>query len=142
MFLNDKHFWWGIIFRNGSRMHRFILKKIILCSRWFCNPHLFWGSVLLYLQSPKGGCCSISGDLSCFCYLKHPEWYNVSCMYLNCKFRFYKMEVILVYKCVIRLLHVKGACHLDATVIRQFITILVECYRHFKLHTWLRNDKF
>ena len=26
---------------------------------------LFWGSVLLYLRSPKGGCYSISNDLSC-----------------------------------------------------------------------------
>ena len=30
-------------------------------------PPLFWGSVLLYLRSPKGGCCSVSDDLSCFC---------------------------------------------------------------------------
>ena len=27
---------------------------------------LFWGCVLLYLRSPKGGCCSISDDFSCF----------------------------------------------------------------------------
>ena len=40
--------------------------KIIWCFRWFCNPPpLFWGSVLLYLRSPKGGCCSISDDLPC-----------------------------------------------------------------------------
>ena len=26
--------------------------------------YLFWGSALLYLQSPKGGCCSISDDLT------------------------------------------------------------------------------
>ena len=28
-------------------------------------PPPFWGCVLLYLRSPKGGCCSISDDLSC-----------------------------------------------------------------------------
>ena len=40
--------------------------KIIWCSRWFCKPPpKFWGCVLLYLRSPKGGCCSISDDLSC-----------------------------------------------------------------------------
>ena len=33
----------------------------------FCNPPLFWGCVLLYLRLPKGGCCSISDDLSCSC---------------------------------------------------------------------------
>ena len=26
---------------------------------------LFWGSVLFNMRSPKGGCCSISDDLSC-----------------------------------------------------------------------------
>ena len=31
-------------------------------------PPLILGSVLLYLWSPKGGCCSISDDLSCFMY--------------------------------------------------------------------------
>ena len=30
-------------------------------------PPLFWGCVLLHLRSPKGGCCSISDDLSCSC---------------------------------------------------------------------------
>ena len=45
--------------------------KIIWCSGWFCTPppRLFWGCVLLYLRSPKGGCCSISDDLSCYCHL-------------------------------------------------------------------------
>ena len=28
-------------------------------------PPLFWGWILLILRSPKGGCCSISDDLSC-----------------------------------------------------------------------------
>ena len=43
--------------------------KILGCSRWFCNrpPPVIWGSVLFYLQLPKGGFCSISDDLSCSC---------------------------------------------------------------------------
>ena len=53
-------------FRNGRWVHRFILCKNLWCSRWFCTPPpLFWGCVLLYLRSPKGGYCSISDDLSC-----------------------------------------------------------------------------
>ena len=39
--------------------------KIIYCSCWFWTPPLFWGWILLILRSPKGGCCSISDDLSC-----------------------------------------------------------------------------
>ena len=40
--------------------------KIIWWSPWFCSPPpLIWGSALLYLRSPKGGCYSISEDLSC-----------------------------------------------------------------------------
>ena len=39
--------------------------KITWCSRWFCTP-LTWGSVLLYLRSPKGGYCSVSDDLCWF----------------------------------------------------------------------------
>ena len=35
----------------------------------FVPPPLFWGWILLILRSPKGGCCSISDDLSCFCVL-------------------------------------------------------------------------
>ena len=42
--------------------------KIIWCPRWFCNPPpLFGGCILHYLRSPKGGCCSISDDMSCTC---------------------------------------------------------------------------
>ena len=29
--------------------------KITWCSRWFCNHHFIWGSVLLYLRSLKSG---------------------------------------------------------------------------------------
>ena len=32
-------------------------------------PNLFWGSVLLYLRSSKGDCCSISDDVSCSWYI-------------------------------------------------------------------------
>ena len=39
--------------------------EIIWFSRWFCNPNPLWDSVMLYLRSPKDGCCSISHDLSC-----------------------------------------------------------------------------
>ena len=47
-------------------MHRFILCQSYMMSRWFCNPPpLIWGCVLLYLRLPRGGCCSISDDLSC-----------------------------------------------------------------------------
>ena len=51
---NCKHPWWGIIFWNGRRMHRFIL-YLIWCSFWFCTPPplLISDSQLLYLQSPK-----------------------------------------------------------------------------------------
>ena len=37
-------------------------------------PPLFWGWILLILRSPKGGCCSISDDLSCS--------YNIFCTVL------------------------------------------------------------
>ena len=54
----------------------------------------FWGRVLLYLRSPKGGCCSISDDLSCFCiitgYIILPPWTDMSRKYLGkdkCIFR-------------------------------------------------------
>ena len=63
---NRIHPWWRITFRNGNRVQGFILCQNYICSRWFCNPsRLIWGSVLLHLRSYKGGCCSISNDLSC-----------------------------------------------------------------------------
>ena len=56
---------WGIIFRNDRRVHRFILcQHLYDVPAGFVTP-LFWGCVLLYLRSPKGGCCSISDDMSC-----------------------------------------------------------------------------
>ena len=39
---------------SGARFYTFIL-----CPRWFCTDPLFWGCVFLYLQSPKGGRCSL-----------------------------------------------------------------------------------
>ena len=60
--------WWGIIFRNGRRVHRFILCQNYMMFLLVLNPPpLFWGWILLILRSPKGGCCSISDDLSCSC---------------------------------------------------------------------------
>ena len=62
-----KHPWWGIIFRNGRRLHHYIVCQHLLCSRWFLTPSpLVLGSVLLYLQSLKVCCCS-SDDLPCSC---------------------------------------------------------------------------
>ena len=52
--------------------------KIIRCSRWFCTP-LFLGRVLFYLRSPKGGCCSISDDLSCSFVLVNSNLFHLPC---------------------------------------------------------------
>ena len=46
-------------------MHRFIFCLNYMMFPFFFVLPLFWGSVMLYLRSPKGGCCSISDDLSC-----------------------------------------------------------------------------
>ena len=43
----------------------------------FVTP-LFMGSVLLYLRSPRGGCCSISDDLSCSVNNLRDEIHNFS----------------------------------------------------------------
>ena len=45
----------------GATLHT--LSKLYDVPVGFVNP-LFLGSVLLYLRSPKGGCCSILDDLS------------------------------------------------------------------------------
>ena len=53
----------------GTAHH--ILSKLYDVPVYFVNPlPLLLGSVLLYLLSPKGVCCSISDDLSCSCLLK------------------------------------------------------------------------
>ena len=56
-----------LVSRNGFGCTATYIIKILGCSHWFCKPppSFIWGSVLLYSQSPKGGCCSISDDLSC-----------------------------------------------------------------------------
>ena len=71
-----------------SHFNLLLIMLIIWC--WFCTS-LFWGSVLLYLRSPKGDRCSISDDLSCsycdaqersrhwwFCALRSPVSPNTS----------------------------------------------------------------
>ena len=56
----------GIIFRNGRRVHRFIL-----CQNYLMFPLVLYplpltgGSELLYLRSRKGGCSPISDNLYC-----------------------------------------------------------------------------
>ena len=71
------------MFRNGRRVHRFILCRSYMMFPLVLYP-LFWGCVLPYLRSPKGGCCSISDDLSCyfFWWSNHFKWNkNVSVFY-------------------------------------------------------------
>ena len=59
---------WGIIFRNVRQVHRFILCLNYMMFPLVLYSHLFWGSTLLYLLSPKGGFCSIWDNLSCSCH--------------------------------------------------------------------------
>ena len=53
-------------FRNYNKPP-FRLDQLIWFSCWFCilPPPLIWGSEFVYLRSPKGGCFSITDDLSC-----------------------------------------------------------------------------
>ena len=68
--------------------------QIIWCSCWFCNPRppppprFLLRYVLLYLWSPKGGCCSISDDLFLKLWesvilpsVKKNVWNNAKIMY-------------------------------------------------------------
>ena len=48
---------------SGAPLHT--LSKLYDVPVGFVTPPLFWGCVLLYLRSRKGGCCSILDDLSC-----------------------------------------------------------------------------
>ena len=50
---------------SGALLHT--LSKLYDVPVGFVTPPPFWGWVLLILRSPKGGCCSISVDLSCSC---------------------------------------------------------------------------
>ena len=68
-----------IIFQNDRRVHRYILYqnfRMFPLVLW-TPPPLTGGRVLLYLQSPKGGCCSISDDLSCSC-MHHNSLNNIN----------------------------------------------------------------
>ena len=56
---------------SGAPLHT--LSKLYDVPVAFATP-LFWGCVLLYLRSPKGGCCSISDDLSCSLYALLFSW--------------------------------------------------------------------
>ena len=53
------------IFLKGDSASYFV--KIIWCPRWFCNALPLLRLCIVYLRSPKGSCCPISEDLSCFC---------------------------------------------------------------------------
>ena len=48
---------------SGAPLHT--LSKLYDVPVGFEPPPLFWRWILLILRSPKGGCCSISDDLSC-----------------------------------------------------------------------------
>ena len=48
---------------SGAPLHT--LSRLYDVPVGYVPPPLFWGWILLILRSPKGGCCSISDDLSC-----------------------------------------------------------------------------
>ena len=102
---------------SGEPLHT--LSKLYDVPIGFVNtPPLFWGCVLLYLRSPKGGCCSISDDLPCFFLffflfgrkaLKLSELYSLlffiiefclfcnSCMWFGCLLTFSENFCIISY---------------------------------------------
>ena len=51
---------------SGELLYSIIKFKDVPVGLWH-PPPLIWGRVLLYLQLPKGGCCSISNYLSWSC---------------------------------------------------------------------------
>ena len=63
---------------SGAPLHS--LSKFYDVPVGFLFPLLFWSCVLLYLLSPKGGCCSKSDDLSCsfILCLKHTAYINAA----------------------------------------------------------------
>ena len=63
----------------------YTLSKLYDAPVVFVSPPLFWGSVLLYLRSPRGGCCSLSDDLSCY---YHPNWKIARTVSINLNFHF------------------------------------------------------
>ena len=58
-------------------VHYFPNAPRIWCSRWFYKSFI-WGNALLYLRSLKGGCYSISDDLSWSCSQFSPVSLKVS----------------------------------------------------------------
>ena len=57
------------------------MRRFLLCLNYMMFPLVLWpllilDSVLLYLRSPKGGCCLISDDLSCS-YLEYQNFNHV-----------------------------------------------------------------
>ena len=61
------HVYWPFEFLTSLGIfYTFILPLNYMMFLLVLYSFLFWGSVLLYLRSPKGDCCSISDDLSCF----------------------------------------------------------------------------
>ena len=66
------------------------LSKLCDVSVGFMTPPI-WGSVLLYLRSPKGGCCSISDDLSWSSLLTIPK----SVMFIfTSSFRYQRLVIL------------------------------------------------
>ena len=66
-----------IIFVFLLSQNVFLFKKTK--TDYFVAPPLILGTVLLYLRSPKGGCCSISDDLYCSdCTSKNSFFLNYS----------------------------------------------------------------
>ena len=51
---------------SGAPLHT--LSKLYDVPVGFVTPPYFEAEILLILRSPKGGCCSISDDLSCSYY--------------------------------------------------------------------------
>ena len=56
---------WGYGVADGKIGNSWLLQSAETVFPGTLPQSLLWGSVLLYLQSPKGGCRSISNDLSC-----------------------------------------------------------------------------
>ena len=66
----------GIIFRNGRRVHRFILCQKYICSRWFCNsPPPLRLCIALFAVAEDW----LLLDLSCSCIRDkwRPRWDSV-----------------------------------------------------------------
>ena len=62
---NSWYPWWRLFSGAAVGCVASCFVGVVRCSRPFCARPLVWCIVLLYLLSPKGGCCSISDDSSC-----------------------------------------------------------------------------